>query len=231
MICINLWDILRNEKHVNLWRKQLEEYAGGSILFNPTMQVDYSSWIGFLIVTPPCCFVACLLLSSLFSLDAMTLFHGLFCSWRRQGSHGAESHSPNASWGAASSCCCCCCCCCRCGFAKNPKQKTFNSKICNYTTHDLVIIMKTIQGLLTGNGWHHLRELQCKEVEFAEFEWACSMHLTSQGKGYRAPWYRRLKAGVQWIYEDSPKFWNKLPTKKLYIVGFWTCSPCLKLTA
>ena len=38
-----------------------------------------------------------------------------------------------------------------------------------YTTHDLIIIMKTIQDLLNGNGWHHLQELQCKEVEFSEF--------------------------------------------------------------
>ena len=90
---------------------------------------------------------------------------------------------------------------------------------------------------LNGNGWHHIQELQCKEVEFAEFEWACSMHLTSQGKGYRAPWYRRLKVGVQRIYDDSrgficwaPKFETNCQPTSRYIVGFWSCSPCLKLT-
>ena len=54
-------------------------------------------WINFVQSDYASCFVACVLLSSLYSLDAVTLFHGLLCSLRRQGSHGAESHSPNAS--------------------------------------------------------------------------------------------------------------------------------------
>ena len=125
---IDFWEILRNQKHVNLWIISVFAFK------------SFSLWTVVLMEAPRIArcwepFAKCIVRCSFFLWWLLSLL-----LWFCKDFQGGNIH--------------------------------YNSKICNYTTHDLIIIMKTIQDLLNGNRWHHLQELQCKEVEFSEFEWA-----------------------------------------------------------